>query len=355
MTRDFTTGRCSVSQPYWVWFMCKMSVCDITLGLYCMVVIYICVCIETYEYIYICKYIYIYISIYIYIYIYIYICITQDFSVGQCCASQPYWEWFMSWDSCVTWSYVTWSCGTWLVTLLQGATSVLYISARYGSLTLLQRERERERVCVCVCATLVHVCDFFVRMTWLICMCGMNHSCVWRGVFMCVTWLIRTCDMTHWQGAASDITSDTWMSHVPREWVMTRWHHTRDRALHPTWLEKHETCVMSHKNESRLFFNGYGVAAISRLLKITGLFCKRALQKRQYSAKETNHLKEPDRSHPILRHLTEFARLGWGRSYRSPSFFIESHLCIVYFWSSERESRTQISLSHFLLLIGSVR
>jgi len=44
----------------------------------------------------------------------------------------------------------------------------------------------------------------------------------------------------------------------------------------------------------------YGVATISRLLKILGLFCKRALQKRRYSAKATYDLKEPtNRSHPI--------------------------------------------------------
>jgi len=44
----------------------------------------------------------------------------------------------------------------------------------------------------------------------------------------------------------------------------------------------------------------YGVATISRLLKIMGLFCKRALKKRQYSAKETYNFKEPtNRSHPI--------------------------------------------------------
>jgi len=34
-------------------------------------------------------------------------------------------------------------------------------------------------------------------------------------------------------------------------------------------------------------------AEVSRLLKITGLFCKRGLQKRLYSAKETYNLKEP--------------------------------------------------------------
>jgi len=44
----------------------------------------------------------------------------------------------------------------------------------------------------------------------------------------------------------------------------------------------------------------YGVATISRLLKIIGLCCKRALRKRLYSAQETYNLKEPtNRNHPI--------------------------------------------------------
>ena len=44
----------------------------------------------------------------------------------------------------------------------------------------------------------------------------------------------------------------------------------------------------------------YGVAKISRLLKIIGLFCKRALFKRLYSAKEIYDFKEPtNRSHPV--------------------------------------------------------
>jgi len=47
----------------------------------------------------------------------------------------------------------------------------------------------------------------------------------------------------------------------------------------------------------------YGVAEISRLLKIIGLFYKRALQKRLYSAKETYDFKEPTNcSHPITAH-----------------------------------------------------
>jgi len=46
----------------------------------------------------------------------------------------------------------------------------------------------------------------------------------------------------------------------------------------------------------------YGVATLSRLLKIEGLFCKRALYKRLYPAKESCYFKEPtNRSHPIDR------------------------------------------------------
>jgi len=44
----------------------------------------------------------------------------------------------------------------------------------------------------------------------------------------------------------------------------------------------------------------YGVATISRMLKNTGLFCKRALQKRPVFCKETCIFKHPThRSHPI--------------------------------------------------------
>jgi len=52
-----------------------------------------------------------------------------------------------------------------------------------------------------------------------------------------------------------------------------------------------------------LFLDGkikFGVATISRLLKMIRLFCKRALWKRLYSAEGTDNSKEPtNRSHPI--------------------------------------------------------
>jgi len=42
------------------------------------------------------------------------------------------------------------------------------------------------------------------------------------------------------------------------------------------------------------------MATISRLLQIIGLFCKRALSKRRYSAEDTYDFKEPtDCSHSI--------------------------------------------------------
>jgi len=48
----------------------------------------------------------------------------------------------------------------------------------------------------------------------------------------------------------------------------------------------------------------YGVAIISRIDKIIGLFCKRDLLKRRYSAKETYNLIGPiDRATPYLLDL----------------------------------------------------
>ena len=56
------------------------------------------------------------------------------------------------------------------------------------------------------------------------------------------------------------------------------------------------TFLMTHSYVTK-YLNGR--ATISRLLQSIGLFCKRALSKRLYSAKETNNFKEPtNRSHP---------------------------------------------------------
>jgi len=84
-----------------------------------------------------------------------------------------------------------------------------------------------------------------------------------------VPWLIHTRNMTHSPA-----------NHV--------WNHSQ---ICLTWLVyvSHTPCTSQ-----------YGVATVSRIDKIRSLFCKRALLKRRYSAKETyNSIDPTDRSHPI--------------------------------------------------------
>jgi len=58
----------------------------------------------------------------------------------------------------------------------------------------------------------------------------------------------------------------------------------------------------------------YGVASVSRIDKIIGLFCKRALEKRLYAAKEICNLTDPtDRSHPIVGHQVHHSQMPVSR------------------------------------------
>ena len=68
------------------------------------------------------------------------------------------------------------------------------------------------------------------------------------------------------------------------------------QQIHGTSPSHYSPC-----QESALWSFKYWVATISRLLKIIGLFCKRILLKRLYSAKETYDFKEPTNCcHPIV-------------------------------------------------------
>ena len=79
-------------------------------------------------------------------------------------------------------------------------------------------------------------------------------------------------------------------------------------TLYSIWIEYTTiipiyTAIFHLNIYSPILLHLHGVATISRLLKITGLSCKRALYKRLYSAKETYNFKEPtNRSHPICRY-----------------------------------------------------
>jgi len=71
-----------------------------------------------------------------------------------------------------------------------------------------------------------------------------------------------------------------------------------------------------------------GVATISRLLKITGLFCKRALCKRWCSAKETYNFKEPtNRSHPIWH---DSSKCDMAHLFYYNSTHPYTHLCVTW-------------------------
>ena len=141
-------------------------------------------------------------------------------------------------------------------------------------------------LCVTWFIDVMHVCDMthlchayvwhdsFICVTWLIhaestiflllrAVCDMTHSYVWHDSCICVTWLMHMCDMAH--------------AYV--------WH---DSFICATWLI--HMCDMTHSyvwHDSFIHSQGvsycYGVTTIGRLLKIIGLFCKRAIQKRQYS------------------------------------------------------------------------
>jgi len=70
----------------------------------------------------------------------------------------------------------------------------------------------------------------------------------------------------------------------------------------PSNKKKHAGFVLaSHVHSGCLGCVTYGVATISRLLKTISHFCKRALSKRRYYAKETYNFQEPtNHSHPIF-------------------------------------------------------
>jgi len=133
--------------------------------------------------------------------------------------------------------------------------------------------------------------------------CDVAHVCVtgtWRGV--CRIWMESF---------------DTWRNHVTH---MNKSCHTYEgvtshiRMSHVTYINKvvwhiNESChthqqIMSchtHQQITSCHTYQHSRATYQLKIKITGLFCKRALWKRQYSAKETYNFIDPttDRSHPI--------------------------------------------------------
>jgi len=100
--------------------------------------------------------------------------------------------------------------------------------------------------------------------------------------------LFHVCDTTFtyvWHGSR--------MCGMPCSYVWHDWFISATRLIH--------ICVIQMRIIQTLI-KTYEVATISRPFKIIGLFCKRALWKRLYSAKGIYNFKEPtNRSQPIFR------------------------------------------------------
>ena len=96
-----------------------------------------------------------------------------------------------------------------------------------------------------------------------------------------------------------------------------------------TYIQHIYICKFTYTCEN-IYGYAYWVATVSRLLKIIGLFCKRALYKRRYSAKETYNFKEStNRSHPIaLLALLEQLTFGYINIHEYIYIHVYVYICI---------------------------
>jgi len=135
------------------------------------------------------------------------------------------------------------------------------------------------RIYMCPDSFIWHVMHLYV--SWLIHIWrAMTHSYV---THMCVTRLIN---MTH---------TGSWLcfTHACVPWLIHIW-----RAM----THSQGMCHICMCHDSFIWYDTHMLLnrALNSSFKITGLFCKRALQKRLYSAKETCNFQEPtNHSHPI--------------------------------------------------------
>jgi len=86
---------------------------------------------------------------------------------------------------------------------------------------------------------------------------------------------------------------------LPQQCIRTRANMYTLANVYMCSRHAYHTRIPQHTHILQLAY-WYEVVSMSRLLKIIGLFCKRALQKRLYSATETCNFKEPpNRSQPV--------------------------------------------------------
>jgi len=137
---------------------------------------------------------------------------------------------------CVTWPIHTWKFVSWRRVLrafrvthhMRHITHAHHTHTSPHHVRVVTYLHVWRDACTCV-QWLIHVCD----VAWFVHMCKMTQSYAWQDSRICVMWRIHICLVTQ--------TTPAWLA-VPKS---------------------------SHFH--------YGVATISRLLKITGLLCKKAL------------------------------------------------------------------------------
>ena len=159
---------------------------------------------------------------------------------------------------------------------------------------------------------------------------AISLNCAYKSVnsIITATWLVHTCDMTHSCVHDLYICSLTVGTSLKKYFVCNAWEMARSYVCHDSFIRaiwRVHMCNMTHsyvRHDSlkkcdmthSYVWHDYRVDTCSRLLTILSLFCKTALWKRPYSAKETYNFKEPTtRSHPILvRHdWTMCVRCDW--------------------------------------------
>ena len=121
----------------------------------------------------------------------------------------------------------------------------------------------------------------------------------WRGKWLYIRW--------QWLYIRWQATWPTWQS----TWLSIRWQampclspYRLSITWQATWLSISPVYQMTSYPLCHHIpcLSPYPLASASRIDNIIGLFCKRALYKKQYSAKKTYNCIDPtDRSHPILQ------------------------------------------------------
>ena len=122
----------------------------------------------------------------------------------------------------------------------------------------------------------------FIYVKWFIYTCEFTYWYVWHDLCLYVTWLIHMCDLsthTHTRTRTHTHTTNTHTQTQTHTNSLSHTHiHTSGFSSCVMYIDQiwHEffTCVALDKLWRT---HSYGVATISRLLKIVGPFCKRAL------------------------------------------------------------------------------